>query len=137
MASEPRLPDDPMGDDTRAAIVHALMDWWDESPTPEIAALPERIRRQMAMEAGAIARGLMSDLSELKRITAISEPDASRGKTPDSIAKGAMCNATDPTTGYLCCLVTHHPGPHIATDADETKLRGQVYAQWPRDGAQP
>lgn len=46
------------------------------------------------------------------------------------LAKGEMCNATDPATLYLCCLVKNHGGPHIATDADETQLRGTVYAQW-------
>jgi hypothetical protein len=63
-----RLPPDPMGDDTRAAIVRDLTEWWSNSPHPEIKRLSPATIRQMAMEAGAFARGVVGEIAEIKEM---------------------------------------------------------------------
>lgn len=64
--SDKPLPPDPMGDDTRAAIVRDLIEWWSASPHSEIKRLSPAAIRQMAMEAGAFARGIMGEIAEIK-----------------------------------------------------------------------
>jgi hypothetical protein len=67
---------DPMGDDTRAAVVRQLTDWWSAHPHPEIRKLSPATIRQMAMEAGAFARGIMGEIAELKQLA---EPETKAG----------------------------------------------------------
>jgi hypothetical protein len=79
--SEKRLPPDPMGDDTRAAIVRDLIEWWSNSPHPEIKRLSAAAVRQMAMEAGAFARGIMGEIAEIKQMSKDAIPPGPEGAT--------------------------------------------------------
>lgn len=73
-----QLPPDPMGDGTRAAIVRQLTEWWSEHPHPEIRKLSPSVIRQMAMEAGAFARGIMGEIAELKQLAGTDVEHAER-----------------------------------------------------------
>jgi len=67
----PEPPPDPMGDTQKVSIVRELIEFW--STHPQRSDIPEETRRQMAQEAGAIARSAMGELEELRRMAAPSE----------------------------------------------------------------